>query len=288
MNRPSLRPSLAMVALAAALLPSAAPAQSITPVSQNRLIRAFTIVPPCAPGTVFNSLQAPDFGLFSHVVTSDLFCDPTLGHATTSQESRFFSPTVITAGGEAISQGAATTYTVIHAFSDSIFDATFDISAEAQFDVTGNLVVRGGAPVQVVTTHIDLFDAAGATLFHRSLDGSSNGSTVTQTFSQRGYLSAGRHRLWAVASTALDSSIPPSGFGDASFFIYFIVRPPCRPDWDHNGLVQPADVGSFVNDWFLSLTQGTLAGDFDGDGIITPADIAAFINAWIAGLTGGC
>ena len=31
---------------------------------------------------------------------------------------------------------------------------------------------------------------------------------------------------------------------------------------------------AFVNDWFNSLTLGTLAGDFDGDGSVAPADVA--------------
>jgi hypothetical protein len=64
----------------------------------------------------------------------------------------------------------------------------------------------------------------------------------------------------------------------------------CGPaDFDHNGLIQPADIALFVNTWSASLAQGTLAGDFDGNGAVQPADLAAFVNAWFAAIgAGGC
>ena len=44
----------------------------------------------------------------------------------------------------------------------------------------------------------------------------------------------------------------------------------------------------FVNDWFASLSNGTLVGDFDGNGAITPADVAVYVNAWFDAVTGAC
>lgn len=62
----------------------------------------------------------------------------------------------------------------------------------------------------------------------------------------------------------------------------------CAADWDHNFVVNPADIAAFINDWIASLSQGTLVADFDGNGVVNPADIAVFINAWLAALGGAC
>lgn len=62
----------------------------------------------------------------------------------------------------------------------------------------------------------------------------------------------------------------------------------CPADIDHNGVITPADIAVFVNTWFDSLNQGTLAGDFDGNGRVEPADVAVFITTWSAALAGGC
>src|SRR5262249_29632997 len=54
----------------------------------------------------------------------------------------------------------------------------------------------------------------------------------------------------------------------------------CPADFDCNHAIEPADIAGFVNAWFASLTQGTLAGDFDGNGAVQPADVAAFVQVW--------
>lgn len=66
-----------------------------------------------------------------------------------------------------------------------------------------------------------------------------------------------------------------------------VCTPICRVDVDQSGTIAPADVAMFINTWFASLTNGTLAGDFDRDGAVTPADVAAFVNVWFAALTTG-
>lgn len=62
----------------------------------------------------------------------------------------------------------------------------------------------------------------------------------------------------------------------------------CAVDMDCDGSITPIDIALFVNLWFTSLQNGTLAGDYNGDGAVTPADIAAFVNGWFNALTGGC
>src|SRR5262249_37787714 len=62
----------------------------------------------------------------------------------------------------------------------------------------------------------------------------------------------------------------------------------CPADADHDGHITPADVATFVNIWFTSLSAGTLDGDFDGNGVVAPADVASFVSAWFNALANGC
>lgn len=63
----------------------------------------------------------------------------------------------------------------------------------------------------------------------------------------------------------------------------------CRVDSNCDGLFTPADVAAFINTWFSSVQQGTLAGDYDRDGTIVPADVASYVSAWFnAIITGNC
>lgn len=67
----------------------------------------------------------------------------------------------------------------------------------------------------------------------------------------------------------------------------YVATTLCTADADGNGAVQAADVAAFVNAWFCSLQNGTLAGDLDGDGAVAPADIAMFVNLWFQALVLG-
>jgi len=89
--------------------------------------------------------------------------------------------------------------------------------------------------------------------------------------------------IWVLGSFTL---APTESTIDLAWHNFTI--PPCRSDWDHNGVIQPADIGSFISDWFTSLTTGTLAGDFDRNGVVTPADVGSFVSAWFASLSGPC
>lgn len=62
----------------------------------------------------------------------------------------------------------------------------------------------------------------------------------------------------------------------------------CRADWNKDGVLTPADVAAFVNDWAASLANGNLNGDYNGDLAVTPADVATFVSDWFAALGGLC
>ncbi|MBX3359159.1 MAG: hypothetical protein KF745_12120 [Phycisphaeraceae bacterium] len=61
----------------------------------------------------------------------------------------------------------------------------------------------------------------------------------------------------------------------------------CRADWDGNGVIDPADIAVYINDWSGSVGAGTLLGDFDNTGTVDPSDIAQFISQWLADLQSG-
>ena len=54
----------------------------------------------------------------------------------------------------------------------------------------------------------------------------------------------------------------------------------CSADWDLNGIVNSADVGAFLSDYFLDLLNGTLVSDFDENGEVNAADVGAFLSAY--------
>lgn len=85
--------------------------------------------------------------------------------------------------------------------------------------------------------------------------------------------------------------------GDPTLFYIFqnwtagvdniVIEWGCRADWDGNGIVNAADVGSFLTTYFEDLTNGTTVADFDGNGITNSADVGAFLTAYFTDLSEG-
>jgi hypothetical protein len=95
-------------------------------------------------------------------------------------------------------------------------------------------------------------------------------------------------------------TIVPSQTGDSGSYTATVTDPcgsaesnaaavlvHCRADLNQNGVIDSADVATFINVWFASVQQGTLAGDWDGNGRVETADVGAYVSAWFAAL-GGC
>ena len=78
---------------------------------------------------------------------------------------------------------------------------------------------------------------------------------------------------------------PPGGgqevIGPGSLFLGI----ECAGDWDGNGVVNAADAGAFLSDYFQDLLNGTLVADFDDNGIVNAADVGAFLSAYFQDLT---
>jgi hypothetical protein len=54
------------------------------------------------------------------------------------------------------------------------------------------------------------------------------------------------------------------------------IAPPCPPDFDHNGKVDGADLGTLLGEW----GQASSPADFTGDGIVDGADLGVLLGAW--------
>jgi len=64
--------------------------------------------------------------------------------------------------------------------------------------------------------------------------------------------------------------------------------PCCVSDWNHNGVVESADVSDFINDWFIDQLKESLITDWDGNGVANSTDVSQFINSWFEDLAAGC
>ena len=56
------------------------------------------------------------------------------------------------------------------------------------------------------------------------------------------------------------------------------VRPVLTPDWNLDGLVNAADVGAFLSDYFLDVNDAGLRADYDRSGVTNTADVGAFLT----------
>lgn len=72
--------------------------------------------------------------------------------------------------------------------------------------------------------------------------------------------------------------------GDTSTAAQLVVS---GADWDHNTLVNSADISAFLASWLQSVQSGTLEGDVNNDRQVNSADISAFLTAWLAAVQTG-
>lgn len=67
--------------------------------------------------------------------------------------------------------------------------------------------------------------------------------------------------------------------GDECASDYLSPTSRCAVDFDASGIVDSADIFSFLSHWFV----GDLRTDFDESGVVDQQDIFAFLNAWLIG-----
>jgi hypothetical protein len=58
-----------------------------------------------------------------------------------------------------------------------------------------------------------------------------------------------------------------------------VGTPVCRPDFNHNGILEVQDIFDFLNGWF----SGSITTDYNLNGILEVQDIFDFLNSWFAG-----
>lgn len=57
-----------------------------------------------------------------------------------------------------------------------------------------------------------------------------------------------------------------------------VFSPPCVADWNRDGVVNAADAGAFLTDYFADLTNGTTRTDVDRNGIVNSADVGFYLT----------
>jgi hypothetical protein len=63
------------------------------------------------------------------------------------------------------------------------------------------------------------------------------------------------------------------------------LRPPCRADFNHDGVRNVTDIFAFLAAWFAqsNLTGPGHTADFNNDNAVNVSDIFAFLAAWFVG-----
>jgi hypothetical protein len=89
-----------------------------------------------------------------------------------------------------------------------------------------------------------------------------------------------------IMSVRITCTLAPGGTGsgieiDHLQFGGDLLPPPCDLDVDGNGIVDPDDLSTFIEGYFLNPPRPE--SDIDGNGIIDPDDLSTYINAYFSG-----
>ena len=90
-------------------------------------------------------------------------------------------------------------------------------------------------------------------------------------------------RIRFTAEDTGNGSIVEAGVDALSVRVFRCEAPPCDPDWNGDGVLNPADIGAFLTDYGIDLLEGTLVTDLDGNGVVNPADVGRFLSIYFAG-----
>jgi hypothetical protein len=209
---------LAVAAAAACAVPAAA--QLIVPLSQERGVHSFVIVPPCTPETDSQQQSAAGFGPLQATVVAERACKPARARAVTSQSSEI---------------GPA------------------------------SIIASGAAVLQHVVEPLP--------------DGEPNSLQVDDS----GVLEPGSYTLAIGAVSGIDSTVPPGGDGHASFTLQLLLGPPCRADFNNDGILDSQDFFDFLTCFLAPGACPPEAADFNADGFVNTQDFFDFLAAFFAG-----
>jgi len=274
--------TVAAAATLAAALPVAG--VTITPIDQSRSTHAFVIAPPCAPGSEgFLDDAAKAFEQFESVVQAELSCDGAGSTSLATQTSQILSDS-LHAQGDVASAVTTEVETILHAISSSFFEVTFELDGDAQFELDGEFTASGQAPLVLGGSMLRLLDASGTVLLDHAIEPEQDGSLSTLVVNELGVLQAGVYTLRASAVSVIDSTVPPTGFGDASFEVDLNIF--ALSDLNRDTVVDGLDLGVLLSNWSIPAGSSGCGGatpcasDFNGDGVVDGVDLGILLSQW--------
>ena len=274
--RPSPMSALGVsAAMAALFVCGATEAQTIIPVSQERYISTAVYAEHCGELSR-NFDQAKGFEPFFSVILTFHDCDLSFVHGAAGQQSQI-DLNSMTAWGFAVAEADAVFPNVIHAFTNSIFEVTFELPSASEFALGGELYAAGGEPVLWSVALVRLIGPGGDLIFEHTVTPGPNGEPNTEGIEQMGELEAGQYTLQAETSVGIDSEVPPGASGEALFDFTFEIAAACPWDLDDNSNVGASDLLGLLASW--GPCKGCPA-DFDGSGSVGASDLLALLANW--------
>jgi len=260
----------------AAMNPSAQ-AQLLRPVTQERSVRGFVIVPPCG-GTTDNTIIAPDYGEFDQEAVARRECPDALGSGLGRQQSRIEDAALI-ASGRAESVSDAEVNTVIQALGFSDFRVAFALPTASRFRLMGSLMADASTTPQILAVaSVSLLDSERRVMFMRVADPGIGDDPLSLSFDDIGELQPGQYTLVAGARTAMDAIARPGGGARAEFQLTLRVDGVCPADRNRDGTIDSADFFDFLDNFFRNDNA-----DFNLDGFVNSADFFDFLAAFFTG-----
>ena len=276
--RPSPMSALGVwAAMAALFICGATEAQTIIPVSQERYISTDVDAEHC--GSSVESDAAKGFEPFFNFIQTIHDCDLSFVYGAAAQQSQI-DLNSITAMGFAVADAAAGIPSVIHAFTDSIFEVTFELPSASEFALGGMLRAAGGEPILWSVAFVRLVGPGGDLIFEHTAAPGPNGEPKIERIEQTGGLEPGQYTLQAEASVGIDSEVPPRASGETLFDFTFEVAAACPWDLDDSESVGVPDLLSLLGSWGPCPKKGDCPADFDASGDVGVKDLLTLLGAW--------
>src|SRR5262245_57357096 len=281
-----IRAAVGTVVLATAVfISNFASAATIVPTNQQRSVSAFVIVPLCPPGTMSDDELAVGFQPFNGMAQAERTCDLAHGAAMADQQS-FINPATLEASGSTDCDVSATDSTIIHAIPGSLFDVTFTLASPVRYSIQGTLTASGALPVVASHSRVRLTTAAFQLIVEQIVTPNRDGSTNTQPVQIDGTLVPGAYRLIVECTSAVDSTVPPSGTGHSAYDVIAKLQRPGDANLD--GSVNTGDILAVINSWGMCPQPCPPSCDADmsptgsatGDCVVNVGDLLLVINNW--------
>ena len=274
-TRRQRRDAIRVAAVATLLVGGSAAAGLITPLDQVRSVDGYVLICQCQ-GEHMDGETAKGFDPFDGSAEARLECDLAMAVGSASQQSAITEDALV-AAGRADSEVDAVVVDTIHAFGDSRYTVTFEIDADVEFSLTGEISASAFDDPEVLAGAFVWLTGPGEgrIIDLRILPGP-GGERLSQKVEERGVLGPGVYTFWATADTTIDNEVPPARAAEAAFDLVFAVFLPCPADLDDSGAVDFGDILAILSAW------GNKGGpeDLDGSGVVDFGDLLIVLAAW--------